>query len=167
MDPQKQKEQFNYAYVCALAAQAGLNRAVFDVDDDSVDITFQARGDFGPGRMRSPIIQFQLKCTSQDLVAGEVIRFPLSVKNYEDLRGDAVVAPRYLVVLVVPQDTGEWLLHNQDHIALYNACYWVSLRDAAPTENEHTITVDVPLAQRLTSATLWEMMNRASAGESL
>jgi hypothetical protein len=67
MDPQKQKEEFNYAYICALAAHAGLNRAVFSVDDDSIDVTFQARANFGPGRLRSPIIQFQLKCTSQDL----------------------------------------------------------------------------------------------------
>ncbi|RQP23067.1 hypothetical protein DZC73_18245 [Albitalea terrae] len=26
MDPHKQKEEFNYAYVCALGAHAGLNR---------------------------------------------------------------------------------------------------------------------------------------------
>jgi hypothetical protein len=57
MDAQKQKEEFQYAYVCALAARAGLNRGDFRVDDDSIDITFQARGEFGPGRRRSPMIR--------------------------------------------------------------------------------------------------------------
>lgn len=167
MDPNKQKEEFNYAYVCALAAHAGLNRGDFRVDDDSIDITFQAKGDFGLGRRRSPLIQIQLKCTSQDLIVDEVIKFQLSRKNYDDLRGDDLVVPRYLVVLIVPENSAEWVQHNDNHIALYNSCYWTSLRNAAPTDNVATITVDVPLAQRLTSETLWQMMDRASAGESL
>lgn len=167
MDPQKQKEEFQYAYVCALAARAGLNRGDFRVDDDSIDITFQARGDFGPGRRRSPMIQVQLKCSSQDLIVGDVIRFPLKVKNYNDLRGDEVVVPRYLAVLLVPDDLEKWIESNEDHIALFKSCHWLSLRHHGPTENEASVTVEVPLAQRLTSATLWEMIDRASAGEAL
>lgn len=167
MDPQKQKEEFQYAYVCALAAHAGLNRGDFRVDDDSIDITFQARGDFGQGRRRSPMIQVQLKCSSQDLIADDAIKFPLKVKNYDDLRGDEVVVPRYLAVLLVPNDLAQWIADNDDHIALFKSCHWLSLRNYGPTANEVSVTVDVPLAQRLTSATLWQMMERASAGESL
>jgi hypothetical protein len=167
MDPQKQKEEFQYAYVCALAAQAGLNRGDFRVDDDSIDITFQAKGDFGPGRRRSPMIQVQLKCSSQDLVSDDTIKFPLKVKNYNDLRGDDVVVPRYLAVLLVPDDVTQWIASNGDHIALFNSCHWVSLRNHAPTANTTAVTVEIPLAQRLTSTTLWQMMDRASAGESL
>lgn len=47
MDIDKQKEQFNIAYICALAAQAGLNHSVLAVDDDSIDILLQARGYVG------------------------------------------------------------------------------------------------------------------------
>lgn len=167
MDPQKQKEEFQYAYVCALAARAGINRGDFRVDDDSIDITFQAKGDFGPGRIRSPMIQVQLKCSSQDLITNDVIKFPLKVKNYNDLRGDEVVVPRYLAVLLVPDDLEQWIVDNNDHIALFKSCHWLSLRHYGPTDNEATVTVDVPLEQRLTSEALWEMMDRASAGESL
>lgn len=167
MDPQKQKEEFQFAYVCALAAHAGLNRGDFRVDDDSIDITFQAKGNFGPGRIRSPMIQVQLKCSSQELIADDVIKFPLKVKNYDDLRGDDVVVPRYLAVLLVPDNVEHWIAINGDHIALFKSCYWLSLRHCGPTENQISITVEVPLAQRLTSATLWDMIERASAGESL
>jgi len=167
MDPKKQKEEFQYAYVCALAAHAGLNRGDFRVDDDSIDITFQARGDFGPGRRRSPMVQVQLKCSSQDMIADGVIKFPLKIKNYNDLRGDEVVVPRYLAVLLVPDDVQQWIANHDDHIALFKSCHWLSLRDYGPTENETSVTVDIPLAQRLTSETLWQMMDRASAGESL
>lgn len=167
MDPQKQKEEFQYAYVCALAAHAGLSHSVPGVDDDSIDISFHARGQVGPGKLRSPIIQFQLKCSSQDLIVDDVIKFPLKIKNYDDLRGDDVVAPRYLAVLLVPDDVAHWITNNDDHIALFNSCFWLSLRDYGPTANQVSVTVDVPIKQRLTSATLMDMMQRASYGESL
>lgn len=64
MDPQKQKEQFNYAYVCALAAHAGLNRVDSPVDDDSIDVAFKSRGYHGR-QIRSPQIEFQLKCSAK------------------------------------------------------------------------------------------------------
>jgi hypothetical protein len=164
MDPQKQKEQFNYAYMCALAAQAGLNRVDAAVDDDSIDVSFKSRGYHGQP-IRSPQIEFQLKCTSQDLVDGDVIKYPLSKKNYDDLRGADFAAPRYLAVLLVPTEVDSWVAHNEQHIALFNNCYWLSLRHAESTDNNTQVTVSIPLAQRLTSMTLREMMDRASQGE--
>jgi len=132
MDPQKQKEEFNYAYVCALAAHAGLNRISSAVDDDSIDVSFKSKGYIGH-LVRSPQIEFQLKCTSQNLVDGDVIKFSLSRKNYDDLRGDDFASPRYLAVLLVPANTNEWIAHNPEHIALYNNCYWLSLLNARAT----------------------------------
>lgn len=164
MDLQKQKEEFNHAYVCALAAHAGFNRTSSAVDDDSIDVSFRSKGYLGR-LVRSPQIEFQLKCTSQDLVDGNVIKFPLHRKNYDDLRGNDFASPRYLLVLLVPSSTNEWVAHNTGHIALYNNCYWLSLRNAASTENAVSITVEVPLVQRLTSGTLQDMMDRASEGE--
>ncbi|WP_232448831.1 DUF4365 domain-containing protein, partial [Burkholderia ubonensis] len=70
MDITKQKEQFNKAYVRAIAAQAGFNPSELDVDDDSVDLELSGRG--FTGVLRNPKVQFQLKCTSQDLVSGDV-----------------------------------------------------------------------------------------------
>ncbi|HZF96828.1 MAG TPA: DUF4365 domain-containing protein [Pseudoxanthomonas sp.] len=165
MDPNKQKEEFQYAYVCALAAHAGLNRGQFCVDDDSVDILFQGKGYTAP--VRNPQIQIQLKCTSRNLTRGDVIKFPLSKKNYDDLRGEDVVVPRYLAVLTVPERTEDWLLHNHDCMALYHRCYWVSLRDAPPVFNTMQVTVDVPITQRLTTETLKQMMSAASNGEAM
>lgn len=166
MDPQVQKEQFNYAYVCAMAAQAGLNRVDASVDDDSVDVSFKTRG-FRQRSVRNPQIDFQLKCTSQELIHGDELRFPLSRKNYDDLRGDDVVCPRYLAVLVVPEDVQSWIENNNDSISLLRNCYWVSLRDAEETQNTNSVTVRIPLAQRLTSQVMRQMIERASEGESL
>ena len=165
MDPNKQKEEFQYAYVCALAAHAGLNRGDFRVDDDSADVTFQGKGYVAP--IRNPMIQLQLKCTSQDLIDGQVIKFPLKRKNYDDLRGADVVAPKYLAVLLVPAGVPEWIGEHADHISLHNRCFWLSLREAPATENETSVTVEVPLAQQLTTAALLQMMQAASQGDAL
>ena len=166
MDPQRQTEEFNYAYVCALGAHAGLNRTSSSVDDDSIDVAFKGKGYHGR-LVRSPQIEFQLKCTSQDVVSaeGDMIKFPLPRKNYDDLRGTDFASPRYLAVLLVPQELALWIGHNHEYIELHKNCYWLSLRDCEPTENEHTVTVSIPLTQRLTSETLRDMMDRASDGE--
>lgn len=166
MDPNKQKEEFQHAYLCALAAQAGLNRGEFRVDDDSVDVTFQTKGYLG-APVRNPAIQLQMKCTSQKLINKGVIKFPLSRKNYDDLRGEDVAVPRYLAVLIVPNAPDQWISYRKKHMALNNCCYWVSLRDAPATENSSTITVDVPLRQKLTTEVLRQMMDAASRLEGL
>ena len=165
MDPKKQKEEFQYAYLCALAAHAGLNRGDFRVDDDSVDITFQGKGYHA--KIRNPQIQIQLKCTSQSLIHGSVIKYPLPRKNYDDLRGENVVAPRYLAVLLVPGNKDNWIVDHSDHISLHNICFWISLRDFPPTSNVTSVTVEVPLSQRLMTTTLLKMMEAASDGEAL
>ena len=159
----KRKEQFNVAYVGAIAAQVGINNARTEVDDDSVDVYLVGKN--YSGRIRNPQIQLQLKCTSQNLVSGAVIKFQLKRKNYDDLRGENVLCPRYLAVLMVPHNENEWIEHSNDGMLLRHSCYWVSIRDLPAISNE-SIVVDVPLAQRLTPQELKRMMTRASDGES-
>lgn len=163
MDPKRRKEQFNVAYVGAIAAQIGINNARTDVDDDSVDVYLVGKN--YSGKIRNPQIQLQLKCTSQDLVSGTVVKFPLKRKNYDDLRGENVLCPRYLAVLLVPRLEDEWIEHSDKGMLLRHACYWVSIRDL-PDTNNASVTIDVPLSQRLTPNELKRMMTRASDGES-
>ena len=103
------KEQFNVAYVGALAAQAGINSAKTAVDNDSVDIMFLGKGFVG--QIRDPQVNFQLKCTHQDLIVGDNIRFSIERKNYDDLRARDLSTPRYLAVLEVPELCDDWTHH--------------------------------------------------------
>jgi len=165
MDISKQKEQFSVAYVNAIAALVGLNNAQLSVDDDSVDLLLKGKG--FSGKVRNPQVELQLKCTSRSLVSGEVIKFPLSLKNYNDLRGDDVVCPRYLVVLMVPDQVDEWSEQLDDEIVLRNSCYWVSIRNHPKTNNSTSVTIDIPIDQKLTKGALLNLMNLASEGEYL
>lgn len=153
------KEQFNRAYVGALAAQAGINFSKPEVDNDSIDISFFGK-DFA-GLIRDPQICFQLKCTHRDLHVDENIRYPLSRKNYDDLRDVRVGIPRYLAILEVPEDCDDWSHHLDEGTLLKSKCYWASLK-GLPEIDQDSITVSVPLAQRLTSTELARLLLLAS-----
>ena len=153
------KEQFNVAYVGALAAQAGINSAKPVVDNDSVDIMLTGK-DF-PGLLQDPQINFQLKCTHQDLRVGKNIRFSLSRKNYDDLRSTRVAMPRYLAVLEVPESCDDWTEHTDSGMLMKHCCFWASLR-GLPLVEQGSITVNVPLEQRLTSTSLVDLLAFAS-----
>ncbi|QII29540.1 DUF4365 domain-containing protein [Stenotrophomonas maltophilia] len=166
MDDKKQMEEFQYAYVAALAAHAGLNRGDLRVDDDSIDVQFASAGVPVPGPFLSPSIQLQLKCTRTAKISGGDLSFDLKIKNYNDLRANTLL-PRYLAVLVVPDATSDWLTHGTGCISLQNECYWVSLKGAKPSSNTYQVTVKVPVTNRLTTSTLIDMINAASHGGSI
>ena len=164
MDISSRKAQFSIAYVKAIAAQIGLNPSIDDVDNDSVDITFKGTG-FTGGLFRNPHIEVQLKCTSQDVVKGNVVKYPLKIKYYDDLRGEDVVAPRYLMILVVPDDPKEWTDNNDNSLTLFNTCYWASLRYLPGKSNTTNVTVEVSAKQKVTPDTLMNLMEKASKAE--
>jgi hypothetical protein len=157
-----QKELFNVAYVHAMAAQAGLNHGSLTVDDDSLDLIIAGKGFGKGGGIRNPQLHLQLKCTSQDLISGGVIKFPLNMKNYDDLRATNVVAPSYLVVMIVPEDVNAWTSHNSNNMILNHCCYWVSIKGMPVSKNKQKVIVDVPLLQRLTPEALHQLMTLAS-----
>lgn len=165
MDPEIQKEQFQRAFVGALAAHAGLNPGQDAVDDDSVDLRLKAKGIEG-GILRNPQIEFQLKCTYRDLVKGDKLAYSLGIKNYNDLRAEDLLCPRYLVLLVVPRETDKWLGHSEDCLTLYHECYWMSLK-GLPEKTTQNVMVHLPIKNRLRTSTLEEMIRAASRSESL
>lgn len=138
---------------------------MLEVDDDSVDLIVQGRNFVGRPS-RSPQVQLQLKCTSQDFISrdGNSLNFPLPLKNYEDLRGENV-PPRYLVVMVVPDSEDDWVLHGADCLTLRNRCYWTHLRDEGDTGNTTNVTIAVPIVRQLCRETLHEMMESAASLE--
>ncbi|MDO6537411.1 DUF4365 domain-containing protein [Alteromonas stellipolaris] len=160
MDENQKKDLFSRAFIKAIAAQLGFRSSIPDIDDDSVDLILQGRG-FSSG-IRNPQIEVQLKCTSQNNGSDEHLKFVLPIKNYNDLRGDGLLCPRYLFVLVVPNDVGEWMLHESNYTTIMHCCYWISLMDYPDTLNTTNITIDIPKENLLTSDSLFSLMKLAS-----
>ena len=162
MDPNAQKEQYSSAYLRAVAAVAGFKVYTSDVDDDSIDFGIGQRG--GGGTIRSPKIELQLKCTSAEVLNDGHAAFPLKIKNYNDLRHEDFQVPRILVVVVVPGDLEQWMVHSENSLALHHCGYWVSLRGMPATQNLETVTVHLPRTQCFDPPQLHAIMERVEGG---
>lgn len=160
MDNNQRKELLSRAYVSAIAAQVGFRSAIPDVDDDSVDLILKGRG-FTSG-IRNPQLEIQLKCTANNTGCSEFFSYQLPIKNYNDLRAENLLCPRYLFVLVVPTDTKGWLVHENDHMKVKHCCYWYSLSDLKPTTNESSVTLKIPRINLLTASSMLNLMELAS-----
>jgi len=167
MDPSQQKEQFSLAYVQAVATVAGYALGRPSVDDDSVDATIYATG--ASATPRRPRLDVQVKCTAGDVLGEDAIRFPLKVKNYNDLRppGRDLVVPRLLVVVVVPEAVGDWLRQTEEELVMCRCGYWCSLEGFPETDNQESVTVTVPRTQQFTPAALQGIMQRVNDGVAL
>ncbi|HTX39386.1 MAG TPA: DUF4365 domain-containing protein [Bryobacteraceae bacterium] len=148
------QEQFSNAFIEAVAAVAGCSAAQNSVDNDSIDWTLSNR------LPRRPKLDIQLKCTCNAGGPQENIRFPLPIKNYRDLILPDLSNPRILVVVVVPEEIEGWMEQTPERLTLRRCAYWVSLLGLAESDNENTVTVDVPRANLFTVDALSRMMQR-------
>lgn len=156
MTEEQQKEQFSIAYVRAIAAVAGVSVTRPEVDDDSIDIAFSSRN------LQRPKLEAQLKCSAVLDNDGEVLRYPLNVKNYDDLRLDVIV-PRVLNVLCVPERMSEWITLTPTELTLRKAAYWVSLKGQIETTNTSSVTVSIPKCQLFDVAALKRLLEQGVA----
>ena len=160
MTPNLKMEQRSLAVIRAVAADAGYQVVTPEPDVDSVDGVLMAS--FG----RRPRIEFQAKSTARDIILADGLRFPLPIKNYDELRLASWI-PRILVVVLMPNSSEQWLLQTDDELRLYSSVYWVSLAGAAELPNTSSVTVAVPIANVFDRAQLEAMMTRAEAGSPL
>ena len=154
-------EQLSFAYVRAVAAQAGYS--VIDniyPDQDSVDGSIKA--DWG----RRPQIDFQAKATTQDIARPDALAFRLNIKNYNDLRRRDRV-PHILIVLHMPEDSSGWLNQTEDELCLRHCAYWVCLEGWAASSNKYTATIPVPMSQMFNGSQLDSLMAKVNRGENL
>jgi hypothetical protein len=119
MDINQQKEQFSITYIRAIAAVAGYSLYRPEVDNDSVDLGIVSRG--GTGRILAPRLELQLKSTARNISNENYINYPLILKNYNDLKINALV-PRILVVLLIPEKVTDWIKQTEDELCLRPKC---------------------------------------------
>ena len=160
--------ELSLAYLHAVAAIEGFAVDVPHVDSDSVDAIIAAKGKIDPTSLRhSPRIEVQLKASFNTVVnPNGTISFPLTIKNYDDLRVDTLL-PRLLVLLALPQLQTDWLSHHPDKLILQKCSYFVSLKGLAASTNAGHQTVYIPVANELTPVNLKNLMIKASKLEDL
>jgi len=150
-------------YLQAVTTVAGYTLYKPFVDDDSVDWGVAAKG--GTGSIRAPRLELQLKCTSRrDIQDDNSIRYPLKLKNYDDLRMDNFAIPRILVVVLIPKTPEDWLTQSERELCIRGCGYWISLRGMPETPNTNSVNVTIPKTNQFTVAALQSIMEGISKG---
>jgi hypothetical protein len=161
MEVNDRKSRLSLAYISAVAAHAGYQVGELQrVDKDSIDGTIIL------GEDRRPRIEFQAKATAQRVRRAGDHTFRLSVKNYDDLRIDAIT-PRLLIVVFLPAKEADWLVQSEDELRIRHCGYWLSLAGQPDRTNRSTVSVKIPRSQMFDTAQLRELMGRANRGEPL
>ncbi|BAY96093.1 hypothetical protein NIES37_00190 [Tolypothrix tenuis PCC 7101] len=168
MDRNTQKEEFSYAYIQAVASVAGytveLKRRA--MDNAGVDVTIEVPGEIGETLF--PKFDAQVKCTSsQSIFHNKFIKFPLEVKNYIKLRHEKPLTPQLLIVILVPDDINGWLNISENETLMKKCGYWISLKGQPKTNNNSTITIDIPRINLFTPSALSLIMDKIVRGEDL
>ena len=104
------------------------------------------------------------------MVVGDHLAYPITRKNYDDLRHTDHQVPRLLVVVSVPEDLATWLSHTDENLVLCHCGYWLSLYGQPAFDSvakEPRKTVHVPRSQPFTAPALVEIMGRIGRKELL
>ena len=160
MDDNTKKEEFSYGYIQTLAAISGFSVKKSDrpLDNGGIDATIIAPRDID--LVFSLKIDVQLKCTSSDkIVKEDYIHYPLPVKNYNRLRQKSG-NPQILIVVIVSKNIEQWatIIESQSQTLLNARAYWISLKGYEETNNEKTITIQIPKTNLFVPETILEIM---------
>ena len=136
MDLNHHKEQMSLAFIHAVAAHAGLLYERYAEDLTGVD------GVLKSADSSYPLVEFQAKATSQDIVRGDGIHFELRVDHHNALVGEHR-ATRVLVVVQLPDDPAAWVSYHPDELRLMCRGWWHSLRNEAESRNQASVRVRI------------------------
>jgi hypothetical protein len=99
------------------------------------------------------------------MLSDELIREELSIKqkNYDDLR-EQFAEPRYLALMLLPEDPMEWMKLDTNEMALRRCMYWHSVYKLGATDNTASTTIYVSRRNVLDVQSLQALMMAASRG---
>lgn len=147
------KERFSLAIVRMITAIAGYQLTEPEEDIDSID------GSITSDTGVRPILNFQAKASSQNLIKNNHIHYPVPIKNYNDLRVNAI-NPRILIVTLTPKNRPDRLSITQDSMVAKYCAYYYNLKNEPDVSNIDNKTVEIPLANIFTPQKLTELMNK-------
>jgi hypothetical protein len=152
LDQRTHQGYYGEAFVRVLAASAGLVVSRADLDVTGEDFTIGLPG--LRGTLRHPRIEVQVKSWCRPSGSASSWRYRMRIEHFNELAGDRFYLPRYLFLVVVPDDVRKYTSVAADALQLHHAGYWASFADQAPVTGARTTTVDVPRKNLLNAATL-------------
>jgi hypothetical protein len=166
LSPPNIESELSYAYLHAVASQAGMccREATRHEDNNGIDAQLTAWLPFvDESTLREVDMKVQLKATIAE-PAGDGLHFDYRLQGlnrYNDLRTEAVTVPRILVVLFLPREAADWVGHTPDELVLRRCAYWQSLRGAPDISTASTV-VKLPKSQHFSPEGLRQLAGRFS-----
>jgi hypothetical protein len=161
--------ELSYAYLHAVASRAGFACDIAGRQSDraGIDARIHVKERLAPMALFTDFaIEIQLKATSRNpAVRKEHYSYWLKSDHYEKLRNPGVWSLRLLVVLFLPEDQSQWLIHDEQGMVSRRCAYWVSLKGAPPSENETGQTVYIPIANTFSHDGLRALATRFACQE--
>lgn len=166
MNPQDFKEDLSISYLRAIAAQAGVTFELRRKDGDSKDVDLCKNVMTNSGDSFNAEFSVQLKATCSSSVYTEnedTIKYNLKVKNYNDLckKGTKEII---LCLLVLPDNSDEWVTQSANDLVLKRCMYWYSLKGNQESSNSSTVTIEIPKTNIMSVETMQEMICKIANG---
>lgn len=137
----KQKERYSRAWVIAAASAANCTYRIVADDEHGVDMTVHSA---------DITLDFQLKATSHPEVVEGCLIHDLDVRTYDLLRSPTRSAYGVLALVVVGDDTDNWLDMDDSGTKIARSAYYLPMIGLPATENDSTVRLKIPMANLLT-----------------
>lgn len=161
------KEGISTAYVMAIAHYSGLNfqKSQFDY---GMDGTFSSTEIYnGKVRDNGFKLDFQLKASKNITIEGNIIKYDLESKNYNDLVKTNVGTPRILILYKMPEDRNNWIEISENGTIFKDNAWWCSLKGMDETNNTSKKRIEFSATQKFNETSLKELMSKIEKGESI
>lgn len=156
LDARNHQGKFGEDYVRVLASAAGL--LVYTPDKDTEGVDFSLHWPARTGTVAYPAIDVQVKSWSRPRKSSGTYRFDgLTEVQFNKLAGTDYFVPRYLFLVIVPNDPDRYADISPDGMLLRFQGYYLSLREEALIDNPNSNRkrlVHVPIGNILTVRTL-------------
>lgn len=162
------EECLSRAYVYAVAGRAGVNLAG-SIKDYGTDGTFRDVQRCNGMRFESGwSLDFQLKASKNCGFEQDCIVYDLEADTYKKLllRQQNGATPIILIVMALPRDNADWLVHNEDELLLRRCCYWWVV-SGDWSDNSRTVRIRIPRCQQLTPDGLTALFQKLKDGTPL
>ncbi|WP_019630418.1 DUF4365 domain-containing protein [Actinomadura atramentaria] len=160
LDPWNHQGKFAEDYVRVLASAAGLLIYKDDLDYDGIDLGFRYPG--RSGLAASPAVEAQIKsCSNPQYAGGELLYDGLTEVQYNKLADGPFTVPRYLFVIVVPQDNDAYASFETRGMLLGQLGFFHGFDGEKPVarpDARRRHRVGVPLANVLTTRSLLDLV---------
>ncbi len=170
MNIETRMESFSYAYIYALASQAGFtfNQEPDGIDKIGIDISVK-----DPLRaFEMPPCQFtaQVKCVRKTKLTSKKdgVFYGIKKKYYDILTKSQPFNTILLFVVVVPDDTEDWIDLDEFGIIVKHNCYWFCFQGLPRSSHNHEDSkenIKLLEANLLTPKSFPTLMQKIAEGE--